>query len=729
MMDWTSRSWPGSWSVSVAVCGALLGAAGERPVAAQASNAAISYPPTARGTQGDELNGLRVADPYRWLESGSSPEVRAWVTAQNVTTEAYLAGIPERSAVRDLVYQAWNIPRFSVPFSAGERLFYYENDGLENQSSLHVKDRRDTPPRELLDPNAFAREGVFAVVDQAPSPDGRYLAYAASAQGSAWRVVRVRDVRTGQDRSDELTGIKTGPLAWTRDERGFFYVRSDAGHRPASANPLAPDGRQQLLYHRVGRPQSSDELVYENPRSARSRLSATVSDDGQYVVIADREGVADENRMVFIDLDNPRRPNLGAPLVRLFDAGDALYEFVANVGPVFYIRTTKNAPRARLVAVDINAPDENHWTTIVRESFDPLVAARRVDDRFVAHRLHDAHSVLELYALDGGARGTIALPGVGTVTEINARSGFRELYFGYSSYLQPLTVFRYDLDTRTTSAFRETRGDSTLAAFETTQLYYASRDGTRVPMFVTARRGLTLDGSHPTLLTGMGSLGVSSTPAYSPAVRAWLALGGIYAVANVRGGGEYGRAWHEAATGAQKTVAIDDFSAAAEFLINQRYTRASRLGATGTGLGGMLAAATVVRHPELFGAAVLDASALDLARFDRAGSGPAWTVELGSPANRTDLTALLAYSPLHGLRPDEHYPPVLLTVGDHDEVVGPAPSYKFAAALQALGDNAAPALLRVEYDSGFGPGVATAKQIATETDQLTFLLHALRGAR
>jgi prolyl oligopeptidase len=691
--------------------------------------AAPKYPASVRGSQFDDMGGTRIPDPYRWLEGTTSAEVRAWVSAQNGATESFMAQLPRRRDVRDALYRAWSYHKYSAPFAAGERLFYFENGGLENQPPLYVQDRRDTPPRELLDPNAFSHDGLIAVVDHAASPEGRYLAYAVTTQGSAWRVVRVRDVRTGQDMGEELRGVKSGPLSWTRDERGFFYVRADAARPVATAAGLAADGRQQVLYHRTGRPQSEDVSVYENTRAPTSRLRATVSEDGQYVVIEERNGVAEQNRVVFIDLDNPGKPNLGAPLVRLFDANDALYEFVANVGPVFYFRTTRNAPRARLVAVDINSPDENHWTTVVRETYDPLVAARRVDDRFVAHRLHDAHSVLELYALDGGVRGSIALPGIGTVTEINGRPEHRELYFTFTSYVQQPTVYRYDLDTRSAAVYREVRGDSTSVRFETTQLFFGSKDGTRIPMFVTARRGITLDGSHPAILTGIGSFGISATPAFSPAVAAWLELGGIYAVANVRGGGEYGRAWHEAATRDHKTVAMDDFNAAAEFLSNQRYTRAELLGAYGKGAGGLLAAGAVTMRPELFGAAVYDAGLLDMARFNRFTVGAGWTAEFGSPGNGVDLKFLLAYSPLQNLKPGVRYPPTLVTVGDHDEVVTPIPSYKFAATSQSLTGAVAPLLLRVDYDAGYGPGVPTAKQIAVETDQLTFLLTALRSPR
>jgi prolyl oligopeptidase len=709
------------------LAGVISGALGAQTVSPQ-----LKYPATPRGLQADDLSGVRVADPYRWLEAVTSSDVHSWLTAQDAVAESYLAQVPRRAELADRVRRFALYPKVAAPFGGGERLFFYENSGLENQPALYVQERHDTPARVLIDPNAFSHDGVIAIVDQAPSPDGRYLAYAVSTQGSAWREVRVRDVRSGQDLSDEVRGIKDSPLSWTKDERGFFYVRSDVGVTPAT-NPLAPDGRQRLYYHRVGQRQADDRLMYEATDHPEWRLRAEVSEDGQYLVIAARPGVGTElaNRVYFIDLDNPKRPNLGAPLVKLFDTGDALYEFISSDGPLFFMRTTKDAPRARVVAVDINSPDPDHWTTVVRETYDPLIGALRVDDRIIAHRLHDAHSVLELYSFDGGARGVVPLPGsgIGTVGEINGRGDDREFYFTYSSVLQPPSVYRYDLDGKSAISYRSARPDTALAQFETTQLFYRSKDGTRVPLFITARRGMALDGSHPTLLAGDGAFQASSTPTYAPFVAAWLESGGVYAVANVRGGGEYGRAWHEAAVGARKQTSIDDFIAAAEFLVDQRYTRPSLLAISGRANGGLLVGAAMTQRPEFFGAALIDAGLLDMTRFNRFSGGAAWTREYGSPDNPSDLKALLGYSPLQRLRAGTTYPATLITVGDHDEVMTPTHSYKFVAALQASQAGAAPILLRVLYNAGFGPGTPFGKAMQIDADRLAFLFGALHLPR
>jgi prolyl oligopeptidase len=693
---------------------------------AGASGAANHFPATMRGGQADDLNGIKVSDPYRWLEAVHSPAVQAWVAGQNAFTEAHLAQLPQRKAVIAQVARSWAYPKLSAPFTAGDRRFFYENSGLENQSVLYVQDRTDALPHVLIDPYSFSKDGLIPIVDQSPSADGRYLAYAVALHGGSARSVRIRDVRTGQDVGDELSGIKAGPLAWTHDGRGFFYVRSDLVQPAAASNPLAPEGRQRVFYHRIGRSQSDDKLVYENPDHPEWRLRADISDDGQYLVLTLRAGTDLRNRLYVIDLDNPRHPNLGAPLVKLFDAGDALYDFVANQGPVFYLRTSRGAPRNRLVAVDINIPDANRWTPIIPETYDPLIDVRRVDDRFVAHHLHDAHSVLDLVSLDGGVRGTVELPGIGTVVELNANGDGREFFFTFTSFLQPPAIYRYDLETRAATPYKEPRTEDLGARFETTQLFYTSKDGTRVPMFITAKRGLTLDGTHAALLSGIGSMNESATPVFSPEVVAWLELGGIYAVANVRGGGEYGRAWHEAASGPHKQVAVDDFIAAAEFLVSQRYTRPSSLGIFGRGFGGVLVGAAMTQRPELFGAVVADAGLFDLARFPRFTVGATWTPEFGSPDRPADLRALLGYSPLQNVRPSVHYPPTLITAGESDDVIAAAHSYKFVAALQAAQAGEGLVLLRAEPGVGNGALIPTAKQMAASADRLTFLVNALR---
>jgi prolyl oligopeptidase len=695
------------------------------PGAAQAGPA-LRYPPTPRGSQADEVGGVRSADPYRWLENVSSPDVRAWVSAQNAVTEAYLAQLPRRKEIADRLRQFMTRPVTSPPFAGGERTFFEERNGSDNQPVLFVQDKPETRPRVLLDPNAFSPEGLIAIVDRAASPDGHYLAYGVSIQGSSSRAIHVRDVRTTQDLADNVRGVRQAPIGWTADSRGFFCIRT----LPTAGAPdaLAPEGRQQLVYHRAGRGQDDDQVIFEAPDHPDWRLDARVSEDGQYVVIALTPKTEPKTRLYFIDLDNPDRPNLRAPVVKLFDTGDAFYEFISSDGPLFFVRTNKNAPRGRLVAVDINAPDENHWTNVVRESYDALVGAVRVGNRLVAHRLHNGRSTLDLYAFDGGARGSVPLPGTGTVSELAPLRDKGELYFTYSSFLQPPEVLHYDLDTRTETVYRDISADTSFNSYETTQLFYTSRDGTRVPLFITARRGLTMNGTQPTLLAiGDAAFGKPASLGYSPMVATWLSLGGIYAVAGVRGGGEDGRLWHEAAVGPRKQTTVDDLTSAAAFLIDQRYTRPSLLGLVAGGFGGIAVGNAATHRPDLFAAASIDGGVFDLARFNRFTAGWTWVSELGSPADAAGLRSLLALSPLHTAEAPGRYPAILVSASEHDDVVPPLHSYKFAAALQSGQTGQGPELLRFEPDAGLETAMPATKLAARDADRLTFLLSALRA--
>jgi len=706
---------------------ALLACVASAGSAQQQGGLALRYPATARGSQGDEIGGVRAADPYRWLENISAPDVRMWVSAQNAVTETYLSQLPRRRDIAERLGGYMQRRVTSPPFAGGERIFFAERTAGDNQPVIFVQDRAETRPRVLLDPNAFSAEGLIAIVDRAASPDGRYLAYAVSIQGSSSRTIHVRDVRTTQDLSDNVRGIKQPPIGWTADSRGFFCVRTLTA--AGSSDALAPDGRQQLIYHRVGRGPEDDQVIFEAPDHPDWRLDARVSEDGQYVVIALRPKTEPRTRLYFIDLDNPDRPNLRAPVVKLFDAGDAFYDFVSSDGPLFFVRTNKNAPRGRVIAVDINAPDENHWTNVVRETYDALVGAVRVGNRVVAHHLRNGRSTLDLYAFDGGARGSVPIPGIGTVTDLTPLGDKAEVYFTYTSFLQPPEVLHYDLDARTETVYREAPADTSFATYETTQLFYTSRDGTRVPLFITARRGLTLNGTHPTLLAvGDAAFGEPASLAYSPMIATWLSFGGIYALAGVRGGGEDGRLWHEAAMGggARKQTTVDDLTSAAAFLIDQRYTRPSLLGLAASRFGGIAVADAVTQRPDLFAAASIDGGVFDLARFSRFTAGWTWVSEFGSPTDAGALRSLLAVSPLHNAQTPGRYPAVLLSAGEHDDVVPPLHSYKFAAALQAGQTGQAPELLRIEPDAGLAGSRPANKQTALDADRLTFLLSALR---
>jgi len=700
-------------------------------LAAAQSGVPLHYPPTHRGAQVDDIRGVRVADPYRWLEDVISPDVKRWIEAQNAFTEAFLkdpAGA-QREKIRARVEELWNYRKVRPPRFGGDKLYVIDNSGLDEQPVIYVQDRPKAPMRVLLDANSLSTDGTVGLVTEAPSPDGRYFAYAVSIGGSDWRQIRIRDGKTGRDLADTIQGVRRSRIGWTKDGRGFFYVRSDFDIGARTANPIGVDRAPRVFYHRVGERQVQDQLIFERPDHPDWLFDVTVSDDGLYAVISASRGAEEQNRLFFIDLDRPKRPNISAPLVTLFDNPDAKYEFVSSRGSLFYLLTTKDAPHGRVVAVDINAPHPSRWTTVVRETFDALVGAWRVGDRMLAHRLKDGHSTLELYSLDGAQRTDVAVPGMGSVDEITIGFDDADFYFSFSSILTPPIVLRYEMETRAMTEYRSVKPPADITRFVTTQLFATASDGMKVPMFVSGRSDVTLDGHNPTLLVAEGAFAHTSTPAFSPEVLAWLEMGGVYAVADVRGGGEYGRAWHEAGMLAKKQTSIDDLFAAAQLLITQRYTQSSSLALGGRGSGGLLAAAAVLQRPQVASALLIDGAILDMVRFDQFTVGPSWTAEFGSPSDPEHLKTLLSYSPLQNVRDGGRYPATLLTVGENDDLVPPIHSYKFAATMQNAQAGSAPILLRVERAAGHGDGMPMHKAMAIAADRLTFLANALGTKR
>jgi prolyl oligopeptidase len=695
--------------------------------AAAQTGAPLHYPPTHRGAQVDDIRGVRVADPYRWLEDITSPEVRRWIEAQNAFTEAFLSGTAgtQREKIRARVSELWNYRKVRPPLFGGDKVYVIDNSGLDEQPVIYVQDRPKAAVRVLLDVNSMSADGTVGLVMEAPSPDGRYFGYAVSIAGSDWQQIRIRDVRSGRDLADTIQGVRRSRIGWTRDGRGFFYVRSDFDIGARTANPIGVDRAPRVFYHRVGERQSQDQLVFERPDHPDWLFDVTVSDDGQYAVISASRGAEEQNRLFFIDLDRPKRPNIGAPLVTLFDTPDAKYQFLSSRGSLFYLLTTKDAPHGRVVAVDINAPHPSRWTTVVRETFDALVGARRVGDRMLAHRLKDAHSTLELYSLDGTQRADVPVPSIGSVGETTVGFDDEAFYFTFSSFLTPPTVLRYEMETRAVTEYRSARPPTDITRFVTTQLFATASDGMRIPVFVSARSDVTLDGNNPTLLFAEGAFARTFTPYFSPEVVAWLEMGGIFAVADVRGGGEYGRAWHEAGMLTKKQTSIDDLVAAAQLLISQRYTNSSSLALGGRGSGGLLAGATAMQRPQLAAALMIDAGILDMVRFDKFTIGPSWTAEYGSPSDPAQLKTLLSYSPLQNVRDGGRYPAMLLTVGENDDRVPPIHSYKFSAAMQNAQAASAPILLRVEPAAGHGDGIPTHKTMAIAVDRLAFLATTL----
>ena len=690
---------------------------------AQNTRPTLQYPETRKVDHVDEYHGVAVADPYRWLEDTDAPETKAWVEAQNRITFAYLERIPQREALRTRLTRLWNFPKYGTPWREGGRLFYFENTGLQNQSVLYVQDGRRNRPRVLLDPNTLSSDGTVALSTVAVSANGNLLGYGTSTSGSDWQEFHVRDVRTGRDLPDTLRWIKFSGIAWTRDNRGFFYSRYE---EPREGNRYTSVVRnQKLYYHRLGTPQSADQLILENPSEPEWGFSAEVSDDGQYAIVAVWQGTDERNRLYLIDLASSRRPNVSAPIVRLFDDFDATYDFVGNVGTRLFVRTTKNAPRGKVVAFDIMRPREEHWRTVIPEAKDALVAVQHIGGRLVARYLQDARSSVRLFGMGGAPLGEVDLPAIGSVGSITGRATDTEFYYSFTSFLFPTSVFRYDLRKQESERLRSPTLEFDVGPYETRQVFYTSKDGTRIPMFLTMKKGTPLNGQNPTLLYAYGGFNIPITPSFSPANLVWLEMGGIYAVANLRGGGEYGQAWHEAGMFERKQNVFDDFIAAAEYLVAEKYTSPPKLAIHGGSNGGLLVGAVLNQRPELFGAAIPAVGVMDMLRYHKFTIGWAWAAEYGSADDSTQFAFLRAYSPLHNIRPGTAYPATLITTADHDDRVVPGHSFKYAAALQAAQAGPAPVLIRIETKAGHGAGKPTTKQIEEAADRLAFLAHEL----
>jgi prolyl oligopeptidase len=694
--------------------------------AQQSPPTTFHYPAARRGDQVDDYFGTKVTDPYRWLEDVDSPESRAWIEAENALTFDYLGRIPERDAIRHRLTALWNYARYGTPFKKRGQYFFFKNDGLQNQSVLYHQQTLAADPAVLIDPNTLSADGTVALGTLDLSDDAHYIAYSTAVSGSDWNEVHVRDVRTRQDLPDRVQWMKFSGISWTHDNTGFFYSRYPT---PAGGNPLLAVNRDhKLYYHRLGTDQSQDRLIYERPDQPDWGIGAAVTEDGRYVVMNLWVGTDRRNRVAYIDLGEAIHPNFGAKPTLLLNDFDASYGFVTNDGPVFYFRTDLDAPRGRVIAIDLRHPDRSAWREVIPQGTDVLESVVLVHGTFVTTYLHDAHSRVALFGLDGTARGEIALPTLGTASELSVESAHdTELFFAFTSYLYPTTIFRHDFTTGATAVFKAPRLDFDASRYVTEQVFYPSKDGTRIPMFLTYQRGLEKDGSNPTYLYGYGGFDISLTPSFSPSVLVWLEMGGIFAVPNLRGGGEYGEAWHEAGMHEHKQNVFDDFEAAAEYLIAQRYTATPRLAIGGGSNGGLLVGAAMTQRPELFGAALPAVGVMDMLRFHKFTIGWAWVTEYGSSDSAAQFPYLYRYSPYHNLKPGTAYPPTLVTTADHDDRVVPGHSFKFAAALQAAqaADSSHPVLIRIETKAGHGAGKPTTKLIEEAADRWAFLVKTL----
>ncbi len=681
-----------------------------------------AYPETKTLEHTDTYHGVEVADPYRWLENDvrEDGDVADWVGRQNDVTFRYLESIPERQTIVDRLTALWDYEKVSAPFEAGGRSYVFKNDGLQNHSVLFTADSWEALAEEgrpVLDPNQWSDDGTVALGGQSFSDDGRYMAYARQESGSDWRTWHVRDLTTGDDLPDALHHVKFSGAAWTADGEGFFYGRFPA---PAAGEAFLSSSRDhKLYYHRVGTPQAEDELVYERPDQPDWSFGATVSDDGRWLVISVwRAGPP--NLVYLRDL----RQRYAAPR-ELIGGWDGSYNFVGSQGDELFFLTDRDAPRGRIVAVDARRPEREHWRTVVPEGSDTLRSADIVGGRLLCSELHDATTRVRVLDLDGHFERAVDLPGLGRASGFSGHADDREVFYSFESYATPPSTYHYDLESGVSRLIGRATVDVDPDDYVVRQVFYASKDGTRIPLFLCHRADTALDGEAPTLLYGYGGFNISILPSFSVSKVAWMDLGGVYAVANLRGGGEYGEEWHAAGTKLNKQNVFDDFIAAAEWLIAQGYTSSGKLAISGRSNGGLLVGAAMTQRPELFGAALPAVGVMDMLRFQHFTAGKYWTHDYGSSDDPAQFAALKAYSPYHNLRAGTSYPATMVTTADTDDRVVPGHSFKFAAALQAAHGGTTPVLIRIETGAGHGAGKPTAMKIAEVADEWAFLVENL----
>jgi len=699
----------------------LLLAAGCSSHPRHVTSQAPAYPPTRKTNVVDSYFGVAVPDPYRWLEDDNAPETKDWVQAQNAVTFGYLNALPGRDAIKRRMTRLINYERFGLPYKRGPRYFFPRNNGLQNQDVWYTTASLNAEPVLLIDPNTLSPDGTVSISAPVPSEDGALAAYQLSASGSDWKEIRVLDVATGRELPDRVQWVKFSGISWAHDGSGFFYSRYDA---PKESEKLTRMNEfQKLYFHKVGTPQSADVLVHERKDQPKWGFSGTVTDDGRYLVITSTEGTDPRNRVFYKDLKDP-----GASVVGLLEAFDASYDLIGNDGPEFWFKTDLDAPRGRIIAINVRNPGQGAWRTIVPQGDATLTGAAIVGGRLLVEHLKDARSVVHQHKLDGALEREIPLPGIGSASGFGGRREDKETFFSFTGFTVPGRIYRYDVASGTIDLWREPKVEFNPDDYETRQVWVTSKDGTRLPMFVTHRKGLKLDGNNPTLLYGYGGFNISLTPTFSVGNLVWMEMGGVYAVPNLRGGGEYGEDWHQAGTKLRKQNVFDDFIASAEWLVRNGYSTPRKLAIQGGSNGGLLVGACMTQRPDLFGACLPAVGVLDMLRFHKFTIGWAWRSDYGSSEDEPEFKALLAYSPYHNLRPGTAYPPTLVTTADHDDRVVPAHSFKFAARLQETHAGPAPVLIRIETKAGHGAGKPTAKIIEERSDQLAFLARHL-GAK
>ena len=678
----------------------------------------LTYPTISKSDQIDNYHGTVVADPYRALEDPDTEETKAWVEAQNQVTFSYLNEIPAREKIKQRLTKLWDYEKYGTPFKEGESYFYFKNDGLQNQSVLYTLPTLESEPRVLLDPNQLSEDGTVALSGIAISENGQLLAYGLSSSGSDWQEWKVRDIATGEDLQDHLQWIKFSGAAWTHDHQGFFYSRYDEPNEKTKLEDV--NYYQKLYYHKLGTQQSEDILIYHRSDEKEWGFGGNVTEDGKYLIISIWLGTDSKNLVFYKDLTN-----LNSEIIELINQFAADYSFIDNDDHIFYFRTDLNAPKGRVIAIDTKKPTSENCQEIIPQAVETLESVGILNNQFVADYLQDAHSQIKIFDLKGNFIREVELPGIGSASGFGGKRHDPETFYSFTSFTTPGTIYRYDMKTGKSKIFRQPKVDFNADEYETKQVFYESKDGTKVPMFITHKKGIKLDGNNPTYLYGYGGFNISLTPSFSVSLLIWLEMGGVYAVSNLRGGGEYGEEWHQAGMKLQKQNVFDDFITAAEWLIANNYTKPAKLAIGGGSNGGLLVGACMTQRPDLFGAALPAVGVMDMLRFHKFTIGWAWVAEYGSSENAAEFTNLYAYSPLHNLKMGTAYPPTLIITADHDDRVVPAHSFKFAAALQAAHNGNAPVLIRIEIKAGHGAGKPTAKIIEEAADKWGFLVRVL----
>lgn len=676
----------------------------------------FNYPNPKKVEQIDDYHGTKVADPYRWMEE-YSPETTAWIEAENKVTDDYLSQIPERQMIKDRITKLWNYEKYSAPFKQGKHYFYYKNDGLQNQAVLYITDSVTDAGRVFLDPNKLSTDGTVALNGTVFSDDGKLVAIGTATAGSDMTEWKIMEVETGNYLSDTLEPRRQGISSFTKDGKGFFYSAFPKANQSTALKDQ--NFYQKLYYHKLGTPISDDVMIYDRPDNKEYFVGGGVTEDGEWLIVNVGKGTAPQNMVLYKNLKTK-----DAPITELIGNLDANYSFIGNDKSTFYFQTDKGATRSKIVSIDVAAKDRV-WKDVIPEAKETLGGVDFINNQFVLNYLKDAYTQIKIYDINGKFVRDVQLPGIGTAGGFGGKRFDTETFYSFSSFATPPTIYRYDMKTGKSEMFRQAKVDFDPNNYEVKQVFYSSKDGTKIPMFIFHKRGIKLDGNNPTILYGYGGFNIPMTPGFSVSRLVWMEMGGVYAIANLRGGSEYGEEWHQGGMKLKKQNVFDDFISAAEFLIADKITSPSKLAINGGSNGGLLVGAVLNQRPDLFGAAVPQVGVMDMLRFPKFTIGWAWTSDYGSPDNADEFKAIYAYSPLHNIKAGTKYPATFITTGDHDDRVFPAHSFKYAATLQAANASDKPILIRIETKAGHGAGKPTAKIIEEQADIYGFLIKEL----